>query len=793
MNANLAPRAPAADATGRVAAWITAGLIAVAVFVAYRSTFSAPFVLDDNQAITENYSIRHFATAWSPPPDTTATGRPVVNLSLALNYAIGGLDVRGYHAFNLAIHLLAALVLFGIVRCTLQNPRVSPSVARDATLVAGGIALLWAVHPLQTESVTYTIQRAESLTGLVYLITLYAFIRGCGEGSPNNARRIGWLALSFAACLLGMATKEVMVSAPLIVLLYDRTFVAGSFREAWRRHWGLYVALAATWLPLAGLVAGTGWDRSGSAGLDVGITPWAYWLTQFEAVTRYLWLSVWPHPLVFEYGTFWAHLLTGVALYAVVVVVLAAATLVALWRWPAWGFLGAWFFVILAPTSLVPGAVQMIVEHRMYLPLAAVTTLATMGIHAAVGRRSWVVLAALALGLGLLAARRNEDYRSVPTIWSDTVAKRPNNERAHNNLGLAWSEMPGRLNDAITEYETALRLKPDYAGAHDNLGVAWSKLPGRLPDAIAQLEAALRLQPDDADTHINLGNVWSQVPGRLNDAAAQYEEALRLKPDSAEAHNNLGLVWARMPGRLNDAAAQYEEALRLQPDFTEAHNNLGAAWAKLPGRLPDAIAQYEEALRVQPDFAEAHNNLGLAWVQQPGRLNDAIAEYEEALRLKPDYVEAHINLGNAWAQLPGRLPDAITHYEEALRLKPDSAEAHNNLGLAWAQQPGRRNDAIAEYEEALRLKPDFAEVHGNLGVAWAQEPGRLPDAIAEFEEALRLKPDYAQCWHNLGVSWFRLGNQPAAVAAFREEVRLLPHDPAARQALAAALQPVPGQ
>ena len=176
-----------------------------------------------------------------------------------------------------------------------------------------------------------------------------------------------------------------------------------------------------------------------------------------------------------------------------------------------------------------------------------------------------------------------------------------------------------------------------------------------------------------------------------------------------------------------------------------------------------------------------------------GMFHDDQTLYRTTLARNPGCWMAHHNLGVIWSKQPGRLNDAIAEFEEALRLKPDSAEAHNNLGLAWAQQPGRLNDAIAEYEEALRLKPGFAEVHGNLGVVWAQQPGRLPDAIAEFEEALRLKPDYAQCWHNLGVSWFRLGNQPAAVAAFREEVRLSPHDPAARQALAAALQPVPGQ
>jgi 4-amino-4-deoxy-L-arabinose transferase-like glycosyltransferase len=213
---------------------VIGGAIGLAVFVAYANTFRVPFLFDDQQSIVENPTIRSLSWGvFSPPHDgLTVEGRPVLNFSLALNYAVSGTKVWSYHAINLAIHLLAALTFFGLVRRTLQ--RVATPVAAHATEIALAAALLWALHPLQTESVTYIVQRTESLMGLLYLLVLYGFVRGC---EAENAR--GWWALSITACALGMGTKEVMVSAPLMVLLYDRTFVAGSFRAAWRQRRGL--------------------------------------------------------------------------------------------------------------------------------------------------------------------------------------------------------------------------------------------------------------------------------------------------------------------------------------------------------------------------------------------------------------------------------------------------------------------------------------------------------------------------------------------------------------------------
>jgi tetratricopeptide (TPR) repeat protein len=614
-----------------------AAVIIAAALAVYGRTFSVPLVYDDIPGILENSTIRHWGSSLLPPENTTAGGRPVLNLSLAANYAVSGTAVWSYHALNLAIHTLAGLVLFGIIRRTL-----APRARSAATAIALSATLLWALHPLQTESVTYVIQRAESLMGLFYLLTLYCFIRGAGTG---GGRGFLWLALCAVSCLLGMGTKEVMVSAPLVVLLYDRTFVAGSFREAWVRHWRLYGALAATWLALAFLVIATH-GRSGSAGAGSGVAWWRYALTQFPAIAHYLRLCLWPSPLVLDYGTTLAPLSARIIPSVLVVVGLAAATLWALVRKPAAGFLGACFFAILAPSSsFVPVATEPVAEHRMYLALAPVAMLAALGIHRGLKRAALPVCVVLSAGLALLSVRRNADYSSLTAIWADTVAKRPGNERAHIGLGNAWLGIPGHLKDAIGEFEEAVRLKPD-----------------------------------DAEAHNDLGNVWLRIPGGAGNAAAQYQEALRLKPDYPDARVNLGSVWLGMPGRLNDAMAQFKEALRLRPDFAEAHYDMGNAWLRFPGRLGDAIAEYQEALRLNPDIAEAHYNLATVWSAMPGRLNDAIGQFKEALRLRPDYADAHYYLAVALLRIPGCGEEARAHLEAVLRAQPGNDRARALLG-----------------------------------------------------------------------------------------------------------------
>ena len=640
-------------------------LIAAAAVAAYANSFSGPFVLDDVPSIAANPTIRHLATALHPSVATTGGGRPVLNLSLAVNYAVSGSAVWSYHALNLAIHVLAGLLLFGIVRRTL-GAQSAPAAAP----LAFSAALLWTLHPLQTESVTYIVQRAESLMGLLYLLTLYGFIRGC---AANGGRARTWFALSIAACLLGMGTKEVMVSAPLVVLLYDRTFQAGSLREAWRRRGWVHAALFSTWLVLGLLVASTH-GRGGTAGFGSAVGWQSYATTQLVAVAHYLRLAFWPHPLVFDYGTAPVSLSAAVVACALLVTCLAAWTAWALVRRPVLGFLGASFFAILAPSSsVVPVSTEIMAEHRMYLALAPVVVLAVAAAFRWLGRAALPLCALLAAAMLWTTWQRNETYGTEAGLWGDTVGRRPDNDRARTNFGNALSS-EGRTADAVAQLEWALRLNPKNVDAHNDLGNALNAL-GRTAKANAQFEEAQRLDPGSVEAHNNLGNALN-AQGRSAQAIAQYEEALRIDPDYAEARNNLGNVLVA-EGRSAEAIPHFERALRLRPEVAEVRNNLGNALKAL-GRNPEAIAQYEEAIRISPAYAAAQNNLGNA-LNADGRAPEAVAHYEAAIRLSPESAAYQMNLAVTLLRVPSRAAEAAPHLREVLRLEPGNALARQIL------------------------------------------------------------------------------------------------------------------
>ena len=484
-----------------------------------------PFFFDDDLAILKNPTIRSLvplSVVLSPPADgSPVQSRPLVNLSFALNYALGGTNPIGYHLANIGIHLLAALTLMGIVRRTLAETEPCRPLAGSALWLSCAIATIWAVHPLATEAVTYMTQRTESMVGLFYLVTLYGVIRGARSERPAR-----WYSLAVTASALGMASKEIMVTAPVVVLAFDAVFLSGSVRKALRRRASLYAGLSLSWLVLAYDLATNGLARSTGAGFGGEMTVWQYAQTQCWAILHYLRLAVIPHPLVLDYGEWTAHSAAAIVPGAVVVAVLLAGTAIALVRLPWLGFLGVWFFAILAPTSsVVPLPAQTVAEKRMYLPLAAVVTAVIVLSYLGWRRltRSWaarggylrrltswappVAAAAIVCFLVPLTRSRNQAYSNPVTIWRDTVKERPLNQRAQYNLGMALVQAD-RIPEALECFRTAVTLRPWDAAANGNLAEALVQL-GRPAEALPYMRTAVSLKPEDENAQKALVRLFS--------------------------------------------------------------------------------------------------------------------------------------------------------------------------------------------------------------------------------------------------------------------------------------------
>ncbi|UCC28979.1 MAG: tetratricopeptide repeat protein [Phycisphaerales bacterium] len=605
-------------------------LVVVAGCIAYYDSFTGVFVLDDDKHIVNNSRIREI---W-PLSETLRGRRPVVDLSLAVNYKIGQLDVWGYHAFNLAVHLLAGLTLFGVVRRSMLRKQFQSRVRSAAPWFALVAALIWVVHPLQTQSVTYIVQRSESLMGLFYLLTLYCVIRGVDSRYGD-----GWYVAAVICCALGMGSKAVMVTAPLVVLLYDWIFLSKSCAETLHRRWGLYVTLMLTWSVL--WVTDVAWPvlstapRAATVGFGFkSITPFQYLATQVGVIAHYVRLSLWPDPLCLDYAWPVARSVREVVTPALLVIPLLLGTLWALLRKSWLGFVGAWFFLTLAPTSSFIPIKDPAFEHRMYLALAAVVVAVVLGGYAALedalSRLSIVPwettprrvvnasLVAMVVALSVYGTvLRNQDYASELTMWRDVLAKSPDNARGHLGLGTAVFN---------------LAKSSDNARGHPGLGTAVSDRD-LMEEAEEAFRRAVQLKPSYTDGYYNLGNALAEN-GKLEEAVAAYRRALQLRPRYAKAHYNLANTLKKQE-KFDAAIASYRNALRANPRHMAAHINLGNT-LKLQGRLEESIEEYYKALEINPHYANARYNLGDTFRRQ-GRLEEAMREFQLAVKYDPNH------------------------------------------------------------------------------------------------------------------------------------------------------------
>ena len=607
-------------------------VLGVAVFLVYFPAARGPFIFDDSVTIVENPSIRQLwpllgSGPLNPPERNPVHGRPLVNLSLAVDYHFGGLDPFGYRIAHIVVHFLSATLLWAILAATLRLDCFQGRFDRVAEPLSFAAALVWALHPVNTESVVYVTQRTELMMGMFYLATLYLSIRYWF--AARTAARTIWLLLATLACASGMLSKEMMASAPAMVLLFERTFIAGSFRRAFGRSWPLYVGLALAWVPV--LALNYDGPRTPGAGLGMGATAHEWWFTQAQVLFLYLKLAVWPWPLVIHYEIPYLRTVAEAWPWLLTTGLLAIGTTVLVWRRWAVGYVAVWFFAVLSPTLLIPLVGETVAERRMYVPLAAIVPLLIAGgyvVHQRVwrsvarraGRESIrggpvavfsVATIALAVGFGCLSSRRVAAYRDGLSIWQDAVVHQPHDPIIQFNLGTLLAEA-GQVREAIGHLEEAARLAPGpavwYDGmlryrAHYNLARALEG-SARPQDAVEQYRTALRFRPDDAASHYNLARLLEDA-GRAQEAVEHYRQAIAARPDFSTARANLGILLIGA-GHTREAIENFEAALRLQEDSAN-YVNLATAYS-MANRVAEAIPMAEKAL----DLARSQSDTSLA-------------------------------------------------------------------------------------------------------------------------------------------------------------------------------------
>ncbi len=625
------------NATAR---WLPLVLVVLGALL-YANTLDAPFIFDDEPNIKKSEVVQDLGKAMDmvvpmifslKPPDP----RPLVTITLALNYAVGGFAPQGYHVVNIVVHILAGLALFGLVRRTMLLPRWQGRFETSAHWWALAVAAVWLAHPLNTQAVTYTIQRAESMMAMFFLASMYAAVRQAT--ATGSAGKWGWGIACILAAMAGTWCKQVIVGLPLVVIAFDWVMLQPRPLGQWLRQRGLlYVGLFAVSGLLAIRSMGMATEAGSSAGFGMPVVgPFGYLISEPRVILHYLRLAFWPDVLVLDY--FWLPAIPNdtppqyvwtlvryfVLVQSLIIGSLGIASLVGLYWRQWWAFCGVAFFVILAPTSSVMPIADLAVEHRMYLPLTCVVAVVVISVGLllrwiAPAKSAKIGAALLILATAALGTRtviRNYDYLSPLHLWDQIVIDRPGNPRAWQNLG-ALLLADGQEDNALLCFEHVLDILPNYAAAHAGLGDIY--LRRRDPaQAIAHYQKAAEIESSRASFHYDLGRALLVV-GQLDQSYQELSKAIELQPDYAKAHNNLGLVCLQL-GKLDEAIANLELSIAQDPDQPEAYVNLATAYEHR-GDLDKAVEMIRKAIdAAQRAYAHPDEEEPLDAQQQADRM-----------------------------------------------------------------------------------------------------------------------------------------------------------------------------
>ncbi len=701
------------------------------------------FYIADNPTVLGGLSLK--GIVWAFTHNVNDNWTPLTVISHMLDCQLYGTNAGWHHLTSILLHMASVIVLFLVLK------GMTSALWRSAF-----VAAVFAIHPLHVESVAWIAERRDVLSGLFFMLTLWAYTRYAqgrssverrapGAGSSNLALDPRLRTLDYGLVLLffalGLMSKPMVVTLPFVLLLLDywplkRFTQPGGRLVPWH--------LIAEKVPLLALSGATCVVTLFAQKEAIAPLPLSLRIgNALVSYVAYLGQMIYPAGL----AVYYPYPENGLPLWKIVValvllLVISAGAVAARRKQPWLVFGWLWYLGMLVPAiGLIQSGLRARADRYTYLPQIGLYLLLTWAAAdlCAGWRHRRVVLGGLAtvilVALIFCARAQTAYWRNSESLWTHTLACTSGNYVAHYNLGYALFQK-GSVDEAMVQYQKALQINPDSAEAHNNLGNALLQ-KGNVDEAIAQYQKALEVKPDYAEAHYNLGNALLQK-GNVDEAMAQYQKALEVKPDYAEAHYNLGNALLQK-GNVDEAMAQYQKALEIKPDYAEAHCNLGSALLKM-GQVDEAMVQYQKALEITPDSAPVYNNLGNALLQK-GKVDEAIAHFQKALEITPDYAEAHVNLRTALLQKE-REDEALAQYQKALQTNPDSVEVLNNLAWLLATCPDAHIrdgiKAVKYAEHACELTHYGVTVLvGTLAAAYA-EAGRYDDAMATAQKACAL-------------------------------------------------------
>ena len=679
-------------------------LVATLTLIAYAGILKAPFLFDDLPNIVQNPDIR--LTELSVKKIAAAAGWPslqraVAYSSFAINYYIAGYQPFGYHLVNIIIHIFSALIVYFIAIETLRLAGIERRMIPEMTV------LVWLVHPLHIQSVTYIVQRMNALAAMFFLMSLYLYImaRRLQIKSKGGQAKVRLLFLGCAgAGGLAILSKEIAVTLPVIIFLYEWYFfqnLDGIWVKQKIRPLGITVSL---FFIIVLLVWGHPLLNKIINGYDAQpFTLLQRLLTEPGVIVYYISLLVFPHPSRLNVDHDFP---LSVSLLEPTDTILALTALIMLLmavfyrpkRHRLLSFAILWFLVTLMVESSFIG-LAIIFEHRTYLPSVFPVLLAITFLIRYTRRPVAAILLCLIVITGInWTIQRNTVWRDTLSFWEDCARKSPRKARPVNGLGVAF-QTNHQPEEALKWFQRAVQLDPGYDEAYNNIG----------------------------SILINLD--------RVDEAATYLKRATELNPDSYEALSNLGSAMHRL-NQGDMAIDLLRKAISICPQYEIAHNNLAAILTE-KGDIEGALRHLNLAARINPDYPEVYNNLGLAMTKL-GRTQDAIMYYEHALALNPEYDTVHFNLGTIWFQ-KNDLERARHHLEQAARLDPTSVLTLNNLATVLVLQK-KYEKAVEVLSRLAVLRPASPTVKYNLACVFALD-NKQQEAVSHLKQAIELGYD----------------------------------------------------